>query len=117
MTRPAAAIVLALMAISVPAFAEWAAVKDWTGTGSKATETFQVASKEWRVTWSSTAQGDGAGASFGVLVYTEDKKLVASATGRVGMSDVTYVHEGPGRYYLDVTAANVNWKMAVEEDK
>ena len=117
MTRPAVAIVAALLITSAPVFGAWNVVKEWTGTGSKASESFQVASKEWRVTWSSTAEGDGIGSSFGILVFTEDKKIVGSATGRVGQSDVTYVHQGPGRFYVEVTAAHVNWTVTVEDDK
>jgi hypothetical protein len=107
---------LVCLALAVPARAAWTVVKEWTGTGSKVTETFEVTSKEWRVNWSSKSTGDGLG-SIGVLVFTADKKLIASATGRVGLKDTTYVHEGPGRYYVEVTAADVDWTVTVEDDK
>ena len=115
------AIVLAgvfaiVLAVVVPARADFSVVKEWTGTESKMLETFDVAGKEWRVNWSSTPMPDNFG-SFGLLVYTADKKLVGSATGRVGAEGVTTVHEGPGRYYIRVTAARVEWKVTVEEDK
>ncbi len=115
MTRIGLAFVV-FLAVAAPARAAWTLVKEWTGTGSKVTETFDVASKEWRVNWSSKSQGDGLG-SIGVLVYTADKKLIGSATGRVGVSDATYIHEGPGRYYVEVRAADIDWTVTAEEDK
>jgi hypothetical protein len=109
-------VVFLFLAAAVPARAAWSVVKEWTGTGSKVMEIFDVTGKEWRVNWSSKSQPDSYG-SFGVLVYTADKKLVGSATARVGNSDTTYVHEGPGRYFVEVTAANVDWTVAVADDK
>ena len=55
--------------------------------------------------------------SIGILVFTEDKKLVGSATGRVGAPDVTSVHQGPGRYYLEIRAADADWTVSVEDNK
>jgi len=115
MTRAGLAFTVFLAAV-VPAHAAWTVVKEWTGTGSKVTESFDVVAKEWRVNWSATSERDGLG-SISVLVFNADKKLVASATGRVGQPDLTYVHEGPGRYYVEVRAADVNWKLNVEDDK
>ena len=109
-------VLVVFLAVAAPARAAWTLVKEWTGTGSKVTETFDVTSKEWRVNWSSNSQNSGLG-SIGVLVYTADRKLIASATGRVGAPDTTYVHEGPGRYYLEVRSADVNWTVTVQDDK
>ena len=102
------------LAAAVPARAAWMVVKEWSGTGSKVMETFDVAGKEWRVNWKST--GDGYG-SIGLLIYTMDRKLVGSATGKVGVADSTYVHEGPGRYYVEVRAAGADWTVTIEDDK
>jgi hypothetical protein len=115
MTR-AGLVFAVLLAAAVPARAAWTVVKEWTGTGSKVMESFDVVAKEWRVNWSATSERDGLG-SISVLVFTSDKKLVASATGHVGQPDVTYVHEGPGRYYVEVRAMDASWKVTVEDDK
>ena len=115
MKRMALVFVVFLIA-AAPARAAWGVVKEWTGTGSKVMETFDITGKEWRVNWTSKPSGKDYG-SFGVLVYTADKKLIGSATARVGAADTTYVHEGPGRYYVQVTAANVDWTLTVEDDK
>jgi len=114
--RRASLVLAVVLAAAVPARAAWTVVKEWTGTGSKVTESFDVVAKEWRVNWSATSENDGVG-SISVLVFNADKKLVASATGHVGKPDVTYVHEGPGRYFVEVRAADTNWKLNVEDDK
>jgi hypothetical protein len=109
-------VLVVCLAVGASARAAWTDVKQWTGTGSKVTESFDVTSKEWRVNWSSDQHGNGIG-SIGVLVFNADKKLVASATGRVGAPDTTYIHEGPGRYYVEVRSADVNWTLTVQDDK
>ncbi|HTE06233.1 MAG TPA: hypothetical protein VK824_08555 [Planctomycetota bacterium] len=99
-----------------PRATSWGRVGTWSGSGPKQTAMFDVASGEWRLEW--TAK-DAAGAGYvGIAVYNESGALVAMPVNQAsGGSDTSYVHAKPGRYYLDINAANVEWTVTVEDQR
>ena len=93
---------------------EWREVKSWSGTGIKTTETFQITGKEWRINW--TAKNEQVAGVLQIFVYDKNNNLVALAANQQGEgSDVSYVREKPGSYYLTINSANVKWTVKVEE--
>lgn len=85
---------------------------DWTGTGTKDTETFQVPVGEWRIDWRATSTSR-AGGVVSVMVYTADGQLVTTLSGDVrgAASDTSYVRAQPGRFYLKILSANCTWHV------
>jgi hypothetical protein len=93
----------------------WQPVKTWAGNGAKQTETFGVASSEWRISWQTS------NSNYGILqIYVYDGKgnmisLAANAQGKT--NDTTYIHQGPGKYYLSINSCNEDWKITVEDQR
>lgn len=90
---------------------DWHEVTRWTGNGIKDTETFQVQSREWRITWETSGAG-----YFGIYVHdgeTDDLVTVAANTTEGG-SDTSYLRSGPGPHYLTINAST-NWTVVVED--
>lgn len=97
-----------------PALSEWRVVKSWTGSGIKQTESFRIASKEWRISW--TTKNEKVAGLLQIFVYTDSGELVTLAANQQGAgSDVSYVRSTPGRYYLTINSANVDWTVTVED--
>lgn len=94
----------------------WRTVANWSGSGMKETESFTVASREWRVVWSSKA-GDTPGL-LQIYVYNDQDELVSLAANQMGAGkDVSHVRSGPGRHYLKINSANVTWAVVVEDQR
>lgn len=79
----------------------------WSGQGIKGTETFTVPTHEWGLAWD--VSGDGF---FSVTVHDADTgSMVGSAGNVIGNSSDFSVIRGAGERYLEINAANVNWKL------
>lgn len=84
----------------------------WTGTGDKTTEAFGMESSGWQIRWDVESDTPQA-VVFAVSVYTVNGGLVTQATSSAPGPDETYVHEA-GRFYIEVTTANVNrWRVEI----
>lgn len=94
------------------------------GSATKTTRSFYVNSDEWKVHAAYSAYEPDY---LGMMVYIYrkgDNQLVTMLSidgyfllggGYMQMGD-TYVYEGPGEYYLEVTSANVEtWRVVVSE--
>lgn len=92
-----------------PAAAQWVAVKEWSGSGIKNTETFEVRGREWRIQWSSPDL-------FQIYLYREDGQLAGVAANAISGGKDTSYHRGSGRYYLMVNATG-SWNVTVEESR
>lgn len=94
--------------------AEWRRVKEWSGSGMKQTETFSVAGDEWRINWAS--KPDNPASIFAIYVYDEHGKVVNLAANVTGEgSDLSYIRSKGRHFYLQISAANTNWAVIVED--
>ncbi len=100
----------------------WQPVKEWSGNGMKSTETFRIASREWRINWET--QNENIAGILGIYVYKADgssqsnQMPVAIPVNTQGIGkDTAYVHEGPGEFYLQISSANVDWHIIVEDQR
>jgi len=95
------------------------------GSTTKTTQSFYVTSDEWKV---SASYGAYDPDYLGMVVYVYRKgsnQLVTllsiegyamESGGAYAQAGETYVYEGPGEYYLEVTPANVaSWSVSVSE--
>ncbi len=95
---------------------DWVVVGRWKGTGSRTTETFYVEAREWRVKWSlrDTEPGRDFDPWVSIRIRDSEDRRVDSV-----MSDdlwgVSYVHHGPGRYFLRITGGiYTEWEVTAE---
>ena len=95
----------------------WLAVKQWNEAGRKETESFSIASPEWRIDYT-TLPAKGSLDPFQIGVYREDSgrmvALVVNVRGEV--KDTAYVTSGPGRFFLKMTAT-APWTVSVEDKR
>jgi hypothetical protein len=99
--------------------AEWQTVADWSGSGIKQTESFVVGSREWRIYWKAKNEAfPGAGIIHVSVHQADTDEFVASVASRQGTGrDISYVRAAPGRYYLSINSANVDWLVRVEDQR
>ena len=96
----------------------WQTIKTWTGRGTKETESFLVASGEWRIKWEAPLGNNGG--IFQVFVNPVEGiggSVAANATGPC-QGDTSYVHGKPWtRYYLMINSYGVPWKVTAEDQR
>lgn len=96
----------------------WQVVKRWTGSGIKETETFSVASREWRISWTASNEAFAGAGILQVYVHNERGEMVSLAANKQGTGgDISYVRAPPGRFYLTINSGNVNWDVTVEDQR
>jgi hypothetical protein len=94
----------------------WQAVKSWKGSGMKETESFDIANREWRINWK--ASNEQTAGILAIMVHDQNGGLVSMAANAQGEgSDTSYVRGKPGKYYLAITSANIDWEITVEEQR
>ena len=96
---------------------EWTEVLSRSGEGIIQTQSFDVASREWRVTWVTRNEPFENAGIFQIMVHdAETDELITLAANLQGVGgDTSYVRSPPGRYYLGVNSGNVEWEITVED--
>jgi hypothetical protein len=96
----------------------WHTVRSWAGEGIRETESFHVASREWRVTWKSSGEPFPGAGILQIYVHRADGTLVTLAANKQGPgSDTSYVRDAPGQFYLSINSANTKWHVLVEDQR
>jgi len=92
-------------------------VNTTTGSGNKQSPVFDIAGSSFRLTANTTATSDPQLALLTALVYPEGNtgNPVGDFSVKNGGNDSSIVNAGPGRFYLDIAAANVNYTITVED--
>ena len=99
---------------------EWVTVTEFTGGDTVKTKSFSIHSKTWKITF--TAQETYANSGlFAFETYRVGEDLfTGSVMGSFKdgkLNNETYVYEGNGDFYLDITAANCTYDIIVFEQK
>ena len=103
---------------AAPAAPQWAVVASWRGSGMKETESFAVANREWRVRWKTGSEPFANAGILQLFVYNQDGQMVGLAANQQGPGeDVSYVRAPPGRYYIKINSANIDWNISVEDQR
>jgi len=96
----------------------WYEVKEFSGVGSKVTESFKINSETWRYTLNCNELHN-----FFLNKKTEEYGIVGVDSQILVHCDQngepTYVHDGPGEYYFDymITGSGSEWTIKVEARK
>lgn len=91
-------------------------VDDFTGSGSKQTPPFNVTGNLFRVTSTVTSTAnDPSLTGITIIVEDENGDSVTSVSQQGAGTDTFFINEGPGRFFLDVLAANAEYTIIVED--
>ena len=98
----------------------WVTIAEWQGEGMRSTETFITQTNEWRINWETYDELFEGASILQIYVYDANNNdlfidLVANVQGESIAS--SYVRAAPGRYYLDISSANIKWNVVVEEKR
>jgi hypothetical protein len=104
---------------AAPAAKKWTTVETLSGTAGNSSQVFELTGAEAQLTYDFQGSTDMAVAA----VYLEPEGKYISTDGGIPIvmlskpgTDVTALHKTAGKYYLDVTAANIDsWTVKVEE--
>ena len=91
----------------------WYKVAQWQGKGIKNTETFNISSKEWRISWETKA-GEYGEMNFQIYVYKSDGDLVSVAANVIGYDKDSTIIRGKGIHYLTINTAQP-YTVLIEE--
>lgn len=102
---------------SPPGDTVWRPVAHWSGRGNQQLETFPIEGWIWRVQWAARNEGPPGRGTLRVAALSADSgREIAEVTNVRGDDhDTKYLSDVPRRYYLEVTAADVEWSLIVEE--
>lgn len=92
----------------------WREVIRFTGSNRTITQPFYIPSKEWRITWS---YGTSRFAAFGWYAFPagQNASYVNAVSSREpSYSSTTYIFSGPGNFYLQIFAYDVQYTVIVE---
>ena len=90
-------------------------VNTTAGTGNKQSAIFATTGDFFRVTTALAATGDPQNIFFSVDVNDENDRNVATIDREALGTDSSMVNAGPGRFFLDILAANVDYTIVVED--
>lgn len=95
---------------------EWKTIATFTGSGYGNTEDFTVLTNYWRIVYTIKAENEQY-ARFYAFVYPsgETRSYVASLDLRKSGTETSYVRAGPGDFWIEVLAANLqSWTIEVQ---
>jgi len=92
----------------------WETVGRWTGSHRQNTESFTVQSHTWRIRWRITAP-DPDVVEFDGVVRNEDGSVFETISGTQTEALLSSHMRGAGTYYLELSIANGEYEVFVEE--
>jgi len=95
----------------------WRPITSFSGRGDTQTESFDIASTQWRIKWQTKgAEAPGAG-SFHVVVHSAvSGRPILDAIQQHGDGyGIAYVNDDPRLYELVIESTGLDWSVAVEE--
>ncbi|MFC1999716.1 hypothetical protein ACFLXE_03025 [Chloroflexota bacterium] len=111
-------------ATPTPSPASWQIQDVFGGNTDTTTDPFHIEGEKFRITWkvvpTQAVVDHGTGASITVHVFHEGEST--NPVGNFTESDImaqksgnTVIHEGPGRFYIDLKAVGTaSWELTVE---
>ena len=81
----------------------WHQIVTFSGEGIKNTETFNIPSNEWKISWD-TRPGEYGDMNFQIFVYGEDESLKGVVANVIGTNKDSSIMRGSGNYYLAINA-------------
>jgi len=95
----------------------WRPAGAWSGQGNAQTESFDIASGQFRIKWETSRETSPGAGQFRVTVRSGvSGRPLSVAVDHHGLGrDVAYVTDDPRPYYLEIESRGVDWSVRVEE--
>ena len=87
-------------------------MKRWSGKATRTTETFQVRSDNWRISWETTP-GEVGAMNFQICVHKAGFKTFTVVADVTGADQDSIIMQGAGDYYLTITTTQ-SYTVTVE---
>ena len=94
--------------VVAPYVKQWHDIAQWSGSGTKNTETFTIPSqaKEWKISWVTKPSPTYGDFNFQIFVYKPDSGMpVSVAANIIGANTDSTIMRGAGDYYLTINTA------------
>ena len=90
-------------------------VNTTTGNGNKQSPAFSITGDSFRITTTLVATGDPQFLFFSAGVEEQNGQNVTTVDREAPGTDSSIVNAGPGSFFLDILAANVDYTIVVED--
>jgi hypothetical protein len=101
-----------------PGTKSWHRLFTLKGSDAKQSDLFHISGKSWRVIWhNQDPPGKNLKGTSGLFIdaFPKDDTIPQHVCAKVGTGGEKTELEGPGNYYLKVTASGGSWELAVED--
>jgi len=94
----------------------WRPIGKWSGRGDTQTESFDIASTQWRIKWETKGAAPN-GTRFHLVVHSavSGRPLLDAVEHQGDGHGIAYVTEDPRLYHLVIESSGMDWSIAVEE--
>ena len=95
----------------------WRPAGAWSGQGNTQTESFDIASGQFRIKWEARQETSPGAGRLRVTVRSgvSGRPLAVAVDHRGIGRDVAYVTDDPRPYYLEIESSQIEWSIRVEE--
>lgn len=102
---------------SQPPLVGWRPIGSWSGSGTTQTESFDIASGQFRVKWETKNEAPPGAGRFKLTANSAvSGRFIAPVVEHRGAGRGTaYVTDDPRMFYLLIESSGVEWTVSVEE--
>jgi len=111
-------LVVTIVEDETPPPPAWREVGSWSGSSDRFTERFTISAGpgDWRIRWTARSTSEHRPDPWlWVRLYRVGEERSKSSEVYRDTSGVSYVHEGPGTYYLEIQPSVTSYTVIVEE--
>jgi len=92
----------------------WYDLTSFKGKDNKNTDTFKIQGNKFKLIYTVNPANDYS--LFSIFVYEESNNIYKDYISLDSGTDSSIIYKGPGTFYLDITAANLNsWEVEIED--
>lgn len=95
----------------------WRPAGAWSGRGNAQTDSFDVASGQFRIKWETSHEASPGAGLFRVTVRSgvSGRPLAVAVDHQGTGHDTAIVTDDPRPYYLEIESSQIDWSIRVEE--
>ncbi|MDH3208363.1 MAG: hypothetical protein OEO79_17310 [Gemmatimonadota bacterium] len=95
----------------------WHSLGEWSGRGSRQTESFDVSTGSLRLSWETTNESPPSGGHFSVTIHSaiSGRPLESIVDVRGMAADTVQFGVGPRVAYLRIESDGVDWRVSLQE--
>ena len=95
----------------------WRPITSFSGRGDSQTESFDIASTQWRIKWQTKGAASPGAGTFHVVVHSavSGRPIQDAILDHGDGHGIAYVSEEPRLYHLEIASSGLDWSVKVEE--